>query len=98
MGHAHHPAGSAALDAVINKSLSPAFPLLYPCDSSAGQGGLAESGDIPTPWSLEAAPAAPDAGSQHSNPEPSGRGEGAVGSADLFWGRFSPWSQRHTVP
>lgn len=91
-------AGSAALDAVINKSASPAFPLLYPCDSSAcsaGRGGLAETGDILAPWSLEAAP---NAHSQHPKPEHSGRGKGADDSADLFWGKFSPWSQRHAVP
>lgn len=47
-------AGSAALDAVINKSLNPTSPLLYPCHSSvcsAGQKGLAETRDIPTPQS-----------------------------------------------
>lgn len=54
------PSGSAALF-VLTKALSPAFPSLHLFDRSArsaGRGGLADAGDIPTPRSQEAVPAA----------------------------------------
>lgn len=92
-------AGSAALGAVINKSLNRNFSLALSlwqlcmlCRPE--RAGRDQGYSHPTEWCQQLQMCT----SQHPNPEHSGRGESAVSSADLFWERFSPWIQRHAVP
>lgn len=102
------PVGSAALDTVINQSLNPTSPSLCPCESSAcsaGQGGLAETRDIPTPQSLEAPQWPQIHTARYTQPASKPRALRERGRCSWqCWfilgevGRFSPWSQRHTVP
>lgn len=94
------PAGSAALDAVANKSLIQPFLCFIPvtalCALQARRAGRDWGYSHPTESGGSAS--SPRCTQAASKPRALRRGEGAVGSADLFWGSFIPWSLRHAVP
>lgn len=86
------PAGSAALF-VINKTLNPAFLLLYPFDRSACSALRAKGGWQRAGYShpMEPGGSSSRPGLCTANirkPEPSGKDEAEVDSAGLFGGRF----------